>query len=407
MAVRRARWIPVAAALALSPMITSVAAAQSAAARFSPFSVSFPNATVGWALGLASCDGGTYCYRLERTVDSARTWATMPLPITLRSRTEDSPWYFYEPTLVAIDFADRNSGWIYGELPTAWRFGGPWRSVVRLWATTDAGRSWSEVNLAPLPTAAAIFAVASHGGHAYLLGTNDYGSATIATATVGSNHWRRMPAAALEMPAGGTGLQAGFVFSGSTTWLVAGNDRGMTMSDKLATSGRWVRLPDPCRRSGDAMTVPVALSPSHLLAECDVGGYSASLPPASPPGAVPGLAWLYQSTNGGESYEPLRAVEDVRPQPYYFLFAGSGLPAAPAPGTIIAAAPVGGRARETLIESVDSGRTWRTVYTGNVLSAAFPSASLGAVISQSTTTTSRLVVTRDLGRTWSVASFSP
>jgi hypothetical protein len=185
------------------------------------------------------------------------------------------------------------------------------------------------------------------------------------------------------------------VTAGRNAWLIAGNDRGVTASAELQTGGTWTNWTPPCAGAGYSFSVPVALNDRQLLAQCSIGTYGDTVPKSAPRGAALFSQWLYSSANGGRTFQPVREIRSIKRAPYWNPV--EGLPAEPSPGVILTSRPVGAGNAATLIESLDSGRSWRQVYGKSVLNVAFPTARLGLAIAETTYTTSQLIWSHDGG----------
>jgi len=122
----------------------------SPAAKFTPFSTSFPTHSEGWVLGTVHCSVRPACMQLRSTRDGGATWNLEPLPEALLKVADErvglnaiaavSPVYPYG--LLNVRFANVRDGWIYGTVPSIDRFGGITTSrwLVLLWSTHDGGR---------------------------------------------------------------------------------------------------------------------------------------------------------------------------------------------------------------------------------------------------------------------------
>ena len=320
------------------------------------------------------------------------------LPPLLQVPTLVNPWYFYMPTLVAITFVNEQDGWIYGDVPTRFEDGDVVNAVQRMWSTTNGGASWTAIKLARLHIGTGVLAVARSDHRVFLAGATMDGNVLIYSSAVGSNTWRRMKTPLLVTPAGSTTFQGAFVTAGTKVWFIAGNDRGVTASAALGVNGTWTSWAPPCANSGYGYSVPFAVNSNDLIAQCEMGGYQDVSLKGEPKGAVNGSQWLYSSEDGGRSFHADFPIRPMNHAPYWFTV--TGLPAEPSAGVILTTRPVGNQNVATLIESTDSGASWRTVFDKDVLGATFPSDQFGVAIAETSYTSSELIWSHNEGRTW-------
>jgi hypothetical protein len=218
--------------------------------------------------------------------------------------------------------------------------------------------------------------------------------------------WQRVVTPTLYSAAGGTNMQAALVFKGTNGWLMVGNDRGVTGSARLPTSGAWVKWNAPCDKVGGGYDVPVANSATTLVDVCSIGGYGEDVLPGTPRKLKVGTNWVFSSTNGGRTFVPTSQFGDENTTRW--LDGAAGLPASPSPGVIFAAETYekGQTSAEHLFSTRNDGKTWTSVYTPNSPSmdsiqyVAFASPRLGFAIVDGDTSKSILIVSTDGGRTW-------
>jgi hypothetical protein len=202
-------------------------------------------------------------------------------------------------------------------------------------------------------------------------------------------------------------MEGALIFKGTSGWLVVGNDRGVTGSARLTSSGRWVTWAAPCARVGSSFSVPVATSANALVAICTIGGFGSYVPPSTPRYLKLESNWIFTSHDGGLSFRPTRRV--VINGSSQWLDQLSSLPASPSPATIVVATSVsiGQSLSDHLYMTRNDGATWRSVYAtpprsfgGAIQFVSFASSSLGYAIVQTSPTHSTLIVSTDGGRRW-------
>jgi hypothetical protein len=207
----------------------------------------------------------------------------------------------------------------------------------------------------------------------------------------------------MEMPAGGTQLEASFSFAGGNGWFVAGNDRGFTDSARLLSSGSWSAWNGPSFEKFDSSFTPIdALSNRVLLAEGESAGFG--FPPASsePSGWNNGARWLFISYDAGTTFKPLRKLSSTNQGSYYST--APGLLAAPKPGTILL--QHASNSSYNLVRSTNWGRTWSVVLDHSVSQVLFTSRTTGFAIVQegSSPNAFSLFRTTDAGSHWNRVS---
>jgi photosystem II stability/assembly factor-like uncharacterized protein len=98
-----------------------------------------------------------------------------------------------------VTFANSRVGWIFGTVPTRFKFNDVSNSVERFWATTDGGSSWTSLKLSRLDMALGVQNVTVANGRAYLVGTSVNGAVSVRTTAVGSNRWTPMKTPLMSM----------------------------------------------------------------------------------------------------------------------------------------------------------------------------------------------------------------
>jgi hypothetical protein len=373
-------------ACAAALVLVAGSAASGSAEAFHPLSVTFVAPAYGWALGTGPC-GKHVCLKLFETTDGGSSWSAQRLPAALVAQgpvvaklgSTDPE----EDDFLATRFADPSDGWIYGELNAGTPF---------VWSTHDGGKIWRQAPPHWLGRRSSIFDVEAAAGKVYLLGS-DAGKVLLDGAAVTGGGWRILKTPPLGNPAGGGTQLGSVVLQGDTGWLVEGNDRGVTGSARLDTSGRWVAWPAPCAAVGDTFAVPAA-NPSSLAAVCIMGGFAFPLPKTAPHGATIGSSWLYVSRDGGKSFH---AGPELSRSPEVY----AGMLATPAPGVFLVGETHG--SKQQLMESFDGGAHWTVVYRGNLVYLGFTTPTQGVAITGSqngSTRTTRLIMSYDGGRHW-------
>jgi len=372
-------------------------AAVVAATRFDPLSVTFVSLKTGWALGTSPCASGT-CLGLRETTDAGSSWVVRPLPAALvaaadRKVSGNSALDECCGGGLNVRFANLLDGWIYGGLFVPSQFQGT--SEPALWSTHNGGATWVQDRLpAGLDTTGSIFDLEAAGGRVYFMAHDKSFGVTVESSPLGQDSWRHANTVGLGSPAGGGEQSGAFVLQGTHGWLAEGNDRGTTGSAELVGS-QWVGWLPPCASVGDSFAIPAASTPEDLVAVCVMGGFAEGLSKSAPKGATLGSSWLYFSSNGGSSFQ---AGPELGPLGDYF----AGVLASPEPGVILL---VHGNSGEDLTASFNGGHTWTVVYHGAVTYLGFTSPLQGVGIVQSTSTTTKMIMTFDGGRLWAPVTF--
>lgn len=252
-------------------------------ANFQPSSVTFVSPSVGWVIGQAGTPGKCanvnpdVCTSIARTNDAGKTWQGGPAP----SATGPSG----ARGVSGLRFLDGVSGWAFGP---------------ELWATHDAGRTWTKVDthgqrVTDLETAGdrayALFATCSGtNAHSFAMNCTSF---TLMTTIATGDDWVPVSAATSDLANGGSSASAVLALTGSAGYLLAPD--GTLYSGPLG--GAWQRAGTaPCKPGtpqanglpGDAWLALV--DSTHLAMNCQ--GISAASPPE-----------VYTSANGGQSWE--------------------------------------------------------------------------------------------------------
>jgi hypothetical protein len=252
---------------------------------FQPVSVTFVSTTTGWVIGQAGTPGQCankdpyVCTSIARTDDAGRTWHGGPAPATTAP--------FGARGVSGIRFFDGTNGWAFGP---------------ELWATHDAGRTWTQVNtggtrVTDLETAGdrafALWATCS--GVAGIWFAADCTSYTLMTTTAGSDHWTAVGGATNGLTAGGAATSAVLALFGTTGYLLAPD--GTMYSGPL--NGAWQRVgtarcqQGPVFSSGLPSRALLALvGPATVVTACN----------------APGGVQVYTSANGGATWDAQAAA---------------------------------------------------------------------------------------------------
>ncbi len=205
----------------------------------------------------------------------------------------------------------------------------------------------------------------------------------------------------------GRDLQGALIFKGANGWLMVGNDRGVTGSARMSSSGQWVKWNSPYFNVGDGFSVPVASSATDLVDVCTIGGFGGNLAPGTPSFLKQQSNWVFTSHNAGVTFAPTsRVVIDGTSNGLDQL---PTLPASPSPGSILVARSItqGQSMTDHLYLTRNDGKTWNSVYASPpstffpvIQFMAFASSSFGYAIVQTTPTTSELIVSTNGGLSW-------
>lgn len=373
----------------------------------SPVSVSFLPSGEGWILSSYPCKAGT-CVKVEKTLTKGRSWASIPLPSRLQKLVNETVSNYFPFVQLNIYFTNAKDGWIYGSAQPGTSSTGTYVTPeAELWSTHDGGETWHPLRAGSLGMKFNILSVSASRGQVYAIAWLSDQTFGLWRSSIMTGSWTRVPTPILYSAAGGTSMEGALIFKGANGWLMVGNDRGVTGSARLASTGRWVKWTAPCESVGGSFAVPVATTASTLVDVCTIGGYGGYIPPAAPHYLKIGSNWIFTSRDGGLTFKPASRV--VVGNSSEWLSQLPGLPASPAPGVVLVAKSVstGQKLSDHLYRTNNGGRTWTSVYStplsslaGTIQLVAFASSSLGSAIVQTTPTTSILIVSTDGGRTW-------
>jgi len=239
-------------------------------ANFAPTSVTFVSASLGWVIGQAGTVGKCananpdICTSIARTDNAGKTWEGGPAPSTTGPRG---------PTGVSgIRFLDGVNGWAFGP---------------ELWATHDAGRTWTKVNT----YGQRVTDLEAVGNRAYALfarctGADSVGfgyyctSYTLMTTPKGSDQWTPVGSATSGLADHGNVTTGMIALTGTTGYLVAPD--GTLYSGPVG--GTWQKAGTmPCQPGTPqanglpAQALIALISPTLLVTVCN--GVAASSPP--------------------------------------------------------------------------------------------------------------------------------
>ena len=277
---------------------------------FQPVSVTFVNQRSAWVIGQAGTPGKCantdpyICTSIAHTGDTGKTWRGGPAPGT--SGPDGAKG------VSGLRFLDGVNGWAFGP---------------ELWATHDAGTTWTPVNthgqrVTDLETAGnqafALWATCSGSSTAFAANCTSY---TLMTTSVNGDNWTPVGAATSGLSNGGTATSAMLALTSTTGYLLAPG--GALYSGSI--DGTWQKVgqarcqPGPVQADGLPANALLTVVPSAtVVLACE----------------IPGGAQVYTSADGGLNWStPIAA-------------AWSGQPPAGTP-TSLAAAPQGMRALAT------------------------------------------------------------
>ena len=341
----------------------SAGAVSAVPADFQPVSVTFVSASRGWVLGAATCDGSP-CAVIARTTDGGLTWTRIPAP--------DAPVVVDgAPSGVrALRFASTLDGWAFGP---------------DLWTTHDGGGTWHREALPGGGTPQVMALEAGAGTVHVAFWTGEDPLIRIASGPIGDDTLGVSPT--MVQIGAGPVPQTQIVLHGTSGWLVQ-VDRDVVAGARLV-GGSWQAWDPPCLGTAGPAWL-AASSASSLIAGCDIGLWS-----------TPQGVHLFTSTDGGATFAEQAGVLPIT--------ALAGITTAPSQPTIVAAgSQADGSA--ALIGRFSSGGSWTAVATlagsGAFSELGFTTNAQGVAIAQAADGTSRLLMTRDGGRTWAPVGFA-
>jgi photosystem II stability/assembly factor-like uncharacterized protein len=342
---------------------------------FSPLSVTFVSAELGWVLGLVPYGAGSQL-AVARTTDGGATWSRSPAPeVTFGAGAQ--------VVGAIIRFADPADGWIAA--PPAASTG--WFPSA-LWSTHDGGASWQEV---PVPGGGGVVALEASADAVQLVTFGPSGpSMQLYSVPASSDAW---VAAATSVPIGaGPVARAQLVLHGSAGWMLE-NDRTVVAGARL-TSGAWVHWTPPCTDALGTAAV-AASSTADLVAVCNEGVWG------SPPAGLTRGPWLFTSADGGGHFA---VAGEIATSTGADVQTAASVTAPPGHPQVVVVGGVG------LVATFDGGRTWRTVYSTaagrEVRFVGFTTATQGVAIVTGGAGISTLLMTRDGGAVWSPVTLS-
>jgi hypothetical protein len=179
---------------------------------FQPVSVTFVSTSSAWVIGQAGTPGTCanksnpdICTSIAYTNDAGKTWHGGPAPATTGPSGAQG--------VSGIRFLDGTSGWAFGP---------------ELWATHDAGKTWSQVDthgarVTDLETAGdrafALWATCSGGSSTGFAA--DCTSYTLMTTTASSDNWTPVGSATTGLGSGGAATSASLALTSTTGYLLA------------------------------------------------------------------------------------------------------------------------------------------------------------------------------------------
>jgi hypothetical protein len=179
-------------------------------ANFQPASVTFVSASTAWVIGQAGTPGTCananpdICTSIARTDDAGKTWSGGAAPGTTAPSGAQG--------VSGIRFLDGTNGWAFGP---------------GLWATHDAGRTWTQVNtngqrVTDLETAGnrafALWATCSGNSASFAADCTSY---TLMTTTATSDTWTPVGSATTGLGDGGNATSAVLALTSTTGYLLA------------------------------------------------------------------------------------------------------------------------------------------------------------------------------------------
>jgi hypothetical protein len=179
---------------------------------FQPVSVTFVSTSSAWVIGQAGTPGSCanksnpyICTSIAYTNDAGKTWHGGPAPATTGPSGAQG--------VSGIRFLDGTSGWAFDP---------------ELWATHDAGKTWSQVDthgarVTDLETAGnrafALWATCSGSSSAgFAAGCTSY---TLMTTTASSDNWTPVGSATTGLGNGGAATSASLALTSTTGYLLA------------------------------------------------------------------------------------------------------------------------------------------------------------------------------------------
>jgi hypothetical protein len=393
------------AAAAVASVVDVSPSGSSTPAVSSPLSAFFLPSGEGWIVATEHCAKKS-CAHLERTSNAGATWTSVRLPSAMEKEMNSSlSGYIGVPPQLNIYFANDRDGWVYGLTQTNSD------TDAMMWSTINGGQQWAVVPTVSLGMKFNVLAMSASKGWVYAIAGRSADTYGLWRSPIATGDWQRVHTPSLYAAAGGTDMQGALIFKGASGWLMVGNDRGVTGSAQLSSSGSWVKWNAPCEKVGGGYAVPVANSPSSLIDVCSIGGFGEVVAPGTARKLKVGTNWLFSSSNGGRTFGPISHFGNENTTQW--LDGVPGLPASPSPGVIyiVQTYQKGQSDVERLRSTRNDGKTWSTVSVPKsllmdsfqYLSFASPHLGFGIVYGGSST---MLIVSSNGGRTWHQTSTS-
>jgi hypothetical protein len=337
-----------------------------------PESVTFVSPDVGWVLGLSLC-GEAPCLRLAKTVDAGTDW-TWVTTASLSALPTVTQW--------RLRFADSQDGWISGPL---------------LFATHDAGRTWTRVAFPGAGSpGGAVAALEAANGRVYAeiaegVDPATYGPVVLFESPTNVDFWHPVSGVSTGRAgfAGEISLAQGVFWATLHPAIVTAlGSQALSTLYRSLDGVTWHSEPQPC--PSDTVASVAAATSARVFVVCAGGGAAGSQEKSA-----------YVSNNDGASYQ---RVADAP-------FGGDFEAVAASPTDISVAASSGAT---NIDASFDGGRTWTTTLLigdgGLGLSdLGFTTATQGVVIHGQTTypQSLQLLMTRDGGHEWDPVAVTP
>ncbi|WP_067688704.1 sialidase family protein [Nocardia jejuensis] len=380
---------------------------------FLPESVSFISPEEGWVLGTVGHGRADEAegVRLEHTADGGLTWRDVGVVPG------------YSASAMTVRFSDSRNGWVIDRRPG--HSAAP-SSSTAYWQTRDGGASWERTDEIPHTTTDILGTTPPGASTAMKVSTTPTGPATsevdILTSPLSEEDWTSAWTFDTGVDVSGTGNGGiELVRQGESAWVFVNRrfddpsqptpgENPLLSDGARLIDGKWSRWTPPCREHMASMDDAVAPGDTELMVFCNRIGSAGE-------GLVDGEVSMYASHDGGRTFDDLGIV------PTY----SSRVIGAASPDDIVLSVSRGPKTNPDLLTSNDGGRTWQTSYSpprartyeaGQVTfvnspygTHGFVSGTLGYVIETTRSDTgpifysSRLLMTRDSGRTWAPVEF--
>jgi hypothetical protein len=372
---------PTSAASSTAPITTTTGQPAPAAPSAPPrLSVTFVGVSTGWVMGQAipagQCDlaPAPACIALRRTDTAGAAWRNVNPPPTHGPDGATG--------VSQIRFLTRSDGWAFGP---------------QLWATHDAGRTWTQIQTGGWRVTAleargqrvfAVWARCTGTGPGFASHCTEF---TVHSSAAGSNTWAPVPGASSGSSPAGTGSAASLMLTGTAAYLLLPD--GVLLSGPLTatawpptagTAGQAAPCrPGPAQPSGQPSGALLASTPASLALLC-----------AGPSARGHQSKAVYTSQNGGQSWQ--RTGQAPAAGTAAFL---SGSPS----GVLVLATSLG------IEVSTDGGATWSaaggTSPPGGFAYVGMTTAAQGVAVPAGPAR-STVWLTYDGGSTWAPSSAS-